>query len=59
VIAHLSKQLTAQTLVIVTHKMPVVAMCDRVIVMDQGKIVGDGTKKAYFDLLNKNARKKI
>ena len=59
VIAHLSKQLTDQTLVIVTHKMPVVAMCDRVIVMDQGKIVGDGTKEAYFDLLNKNARKKI
>jgi len=58
VIAHLSKQLTDQTLVIVTHKMPVVAMCDRVIVMDQGKIVGDGTKEAYFDLLNKNARKK-
>jgi ABC-type bacteriocin/lantibiotic exporter with double-glycine peptidase domain len=43
----------------VTHKMPVVAMCGRVIVMDQGKIVGDGTKDAYFDLLNKNARKKI
>tara|TARA_B110000008_G_scaffold126648_1_gene129234 strand:+ start:2896 stop:5019 length:2124 start_codon:yes stop_codon:yes gene_type:complete len=58
VIAHLSKQLTDQTLVIVTHKMPVVAMCDRVIVMDQGKIVGDGTKDAYFELLNKNARKK-
>jgi len=58
VIAHLSKQLTDQTLIIVTHKMPVVAMCDRVIVMDQGKIVGDGTKDAYFGLLNKNARKK-
>jgi len=58
VIAHLSKQLTDQTLIIVTHKMPVVAMCDRVIVMDQGKIIGDGTKDAYFDLLNKNARKK-
>ena len=57
-IAHLSKQLTDQTLIIVTHKMPVVAMCDRVIVMDQGKIVGDGTKDAYFELLNKNARKK-
>ena len=58
VIAHLSKQLTDQTFVIVTHKMPVVAVCDRVIVMDQGKIVGDGTKDAYFELLNKNARKK-
>jgi ABC-type multidrug transport system ATPase subunit len=38
--------------------MPVVAMCDRVIVMDQGKIVGDGTKDAYFDLLKKRLEKK-
>jgi len=26
--------------------------------MDQGKIVGDGTKDAYFDLLKKRAQKK-
>ena len=55
VIAHLSKHLIDETIIIVTHKMPVVAMCDRVIVMDQGKIVGDGTKDAYFDLLKKRA----
>ena len=58
VIKRLSEQLDDQTLVIVTHKMPVVAMCDRVIVMDQGKIVGDGTKDAYFDLLKKRSEKK-
>jgi ATP-binding cassette subfamily C protein LapB len=58
VIAHLSKHLINETIIIVTHKMPVVAMCDRVIVMDQGKIVGDGTKDAYFDLLKKRAEKK-
>ena len=58
VIAHLSKHLINETIIIVTHKMPVVAMCDRVIVMDQGKIVGDGTKDAYFDLLKKRAQKK-
>ena len=58
VIAHLSKHLKDQTVIIVTHKMPVVAMCDRVIVMDQGKIVGDGTKDAYFDLLKKRLEKK-
>jgi len=58
VIAHLSKHLIDETIIIVTHKMPVVAMCDRVIVMDQGKIVGDGTKDAYFDLLKKRADKK-
>jgi ATP-binding cassette subfamily C protein LapB len=58
VIKHLSEQLEDRTLVIVTHKMPVVAMCDRVIVMDQGRIVGDGTKDAYFELLKKQSEKK-
>jgi len=58
VIKHLSEQSDDRTLVIVTHKMPVVAMCDRVIVMDQGRIVGDGTKDAYFELLKKQSEKK-
>lgn len=58
VISHLSNSLADQTLVVVTHKMPVVAMCDRVIVMDQGKIVGDGSKDAYFDLLRKRSEGK-
>ena len=39
--------------------MPVVAMCDRVIVMDQGKIIGDGSKDAYFDLLKKRSEQKV
>ena len=59
VIEHLSTKLTNQTLIIVTHKMPVVAMCDRVIVMDQGKIIGDGSKDAYFDLLKKRSEQKV
>jgi ATP-binding cassette subfamily C protein LapB len=58
VIKHFSERLDDRTLVIVTHKMPVVAMCDRVIVMDQGRIVGDGTKDAYFELLKKQSEKK-
>ena len=58
VIKHLSEHLDDRTLVIVTHKMPIVAMCDRVIVMDQGRIVGDGTKDAYFELLKKQSEKK-
>ena len=57
VISHLSNKLADQTLIIVTHKMPLVAICDRVIVIDQGKIVGDGSKDAYFDLLKKHSKK--
>ena len=58
VISNLLDKLADQTLVVVTHKMPVVAMCDRVIVMDQGKIVGDGSKDTYFDLLRKRSEGK-
>ena len=59
VIAHLTSKLVDQTLVIVTHKIPLVGMCDRVIVMDQGKIVGDGSKDAYLDLLKKPAKNRV
>ena len=59
IINHLSSKIIAQTLIIVTHKMPVVAMCDRVIVMDQGKIIGDGSKDAYFELLKKNQKMNV
>jgi ATP-binding cassette subfamily C protein LapB len=59
VIAHLSSKLVDQTLIIVTHKIPLVGMCDRVIIMEQGKIVGDGSKDAYFDLLKKPAKNRV
>ena len=58
VIASLSSNLGSKTLLVVTHKMPVVAMCDRVLVMDNGKLVGDGTKDAYFELLQKQLQQK-
>jgi ATP-binding cassette subfamily C protein LapB len=58
VISHLFSRLARKTLIIVTHKTPVVAMCDRVIVMDQGKIVGDGSKESYFELLKKRAEQR-
>ena len=56
VIDYLSSNLKEKTLLIVTHKMPVVAMCDRVLVMDNGKIVGDGSRESYFELLKKRSK---
>ena len=41
----LTTQLTDRTLVIVTHKPSLVAMCDRVLVLSQGRIVGDRSVK--------------
>lgn len=58
VIAHLTSHLAGKTLLIVTHKMPVVDMCDRVLVMDQGKIVGDGSKESYFEILKKRSEQR-
>ena len=58
VIASLSSNLAEKTLVVVTHKMPVVAMCDRVLAMDNGRIIGDGSKDAYFELLEKHSAQK-
>jgi ATP-binding cassette subfamily C protein LapB len=58
VIASLAAATKDKTLVVVTHKMPVVAMCDRVLVMDNGKLVGDGAKDAYFEMLQKHAEQK-
>lgn len=36
------------TVVLITHHMDEAALCDRVIVMSKGKIVGDGTPKEIF-----------
>lgn len=58
VISSLSSNLAEKTLVVVTHKMPVVAMCDRVLAMDNGRIIGDGSKDAYFELLEKHSAQK-
>ena len=51
VIDSLMAQLQNKTAIIVTHKPRLVALCDRVIVMDKGRIVGDGTREAYFNAL--------
>ena len=54
-ISYLMAQLKNKTLMIVTHKEAVIKLCDRVVVIDQGKIVGDGTKEAYFDILKRRS----
>jgi ATP-binding cassette, subfamily C, bacterial LapB len=58
VISSLSSNLGDKTLVVVTHKIPVVAMCDRVLAMDNGRLIGDGPKDAYFELLQKRSGQK-
>lgn len=41
-----------KTMVIVTHRMSLLSLAKRVIVMDQGRIVADGPKEAVLEALN-------
>ena len=46
----------ATTIVIVTHKTTVLEHVDRVIILDQGKIVCDGPRSEVVRQLTKNSR---
>ena len=37
-----------KTVIIVTHKAKILDMCDRVVVIDQGRIAGDMSKDKYL-----------
>ena len=41
-----------KTLVVVTHKIALVSLCERVIVVEQGKIIWDDTIEKYIQLIN-------
>jgi ATP-binding cassette subfamily C protein LapB len=46
-----SKQLSTQTLILVTHKSSLLTLVDRLIVMDGSKIVADGPKAKVLEAL--------
>lgn len=48
VIAELGKELGATGLIVATHRLPVLALTDRIIWMDSGRIVADGPKADIF-----------
>lgn len=52
---YLRKQLTEycndKTLVLVTHKMSLLSLVDRIVVMDGGRVVADGPKNSVLDAL--------
>ena len=51
VITELKREVGATGLVIATHRLPVLALVDRIIWMDQGRIVADGPKDQVFSKL--------
>lgn len=47
----LAKLAGKKTLILVTHRSPLLALADRLIVMDRGKIIADGKKETVMEAL--------
>lgn len=54
VLASIRSELQNKTLVLVTHKMNLLELVDRVIVMEEGRIIADGAKDKILKQLNAN-----
>ena len=54
-IKQIHKVVENKTLIVITHKMALLELVDRVIVLDNGKIIADGTKDI---VINKNVKVK-
>jgi ATP-binding cassette subfamily C protein LapB len=57
VIDRLGKWLKDRTLLIITHRPAMLELVDRLIVVDEGRIVADGPKKKVLDWLSQNQTK--
>jgi ATP-binding cassette subfamily C protein LapB len=54
-VAQLKQSLGSRTLVIATHRLSLLELVDRVIVLEQGKVMADGPKKQLLQALNAGA----
>ena len=55
-ITRLEDELKGRTLVVVTHRQPLLRLVDRIIIMDRGKIVADGPRDEILARLNQNSQ---
>lgn len=55
-IDRLDGELKGRTLVIVTHRQPLLKLVDRIIIMDRGKVVADGPRDAVLEKLAQGNR---
>lgn len=51
VLRQLDQWLAGRTLLVVTHKMPLLNLVERILVLDQGKLVADGPKQQVLQAL--------
>jgi ATP-binding cassette subfamily C protein LapB len=54
---HLKRATEGQTLVVVTHRPSLLALVDRIIIVDDGKITADGPKDKILEALSGNTDK--
>ena len=57
-IAHLKAFLAGRTLVIATHKPAMLELVDRLIILDEGKVVADGPRESVLQALARPAQGK-
>jgi len=51
VLRHMQEWLGSRTLIVATHRYPVLALVDRIIIVDNGKIVRDGSRQEILTSL--------
>ena len=51
VIDNLNSYFSTQTIVLVTHRMSLLKMVDRIVAIDEGKVTVDGKKEEILDRL--------
>ncbi|WP_445177506.1 type I secretion system permease/ATPase [Pseudomonas sp. McL0111] len=54
---HLQRATAGRTLVVVTHRPSLLALVERIVVVEDGKIVADGPKETILAAMNANANK--
>lgn len=52
-INHMLNYIDGKTLILVTHRMPLLDLVNRLIILKDGKIVADGTKEYILEMLKK------
>ncbi|EJN07563.1 type I secretion system permease/ATPase [Herbaspirillum sp. YR522] len=57
-IAHLAQASRGQGLVVVTHRPSLLALVDRIVVIDAGRVVADGPKQQVLAALEANGRQR-
>ncbi|MDG6080238.1 type I secretion system permease/ATPase [Erythrobacter litoralis] len=55
-IVRLDDELAGRTLVVVTHRQPLLRLVDRIIIMDRGKVVADGPRDEVLAKLNQGTQ---